>query len=148
MLVPGLKDVVQSAFESRKFLTNGQALPEIDFAEPVKLEVTAIDSANLVSVIRCTDDFVKDFGKEYKRVLYLQMTHECVFQDAVIALLSEESALAELLVSVKKIRVSITGYTTKAKQTFHKPVRPDPNAGKHVWNWKLTLEQNDVLVAA
>lgn len=148
MFVSGLKDVIQEAIESRKFLTNGRPLPEIDFAQPVLLEITAIDSAELVSVIRCTDDTVTEHGKEYKRVLYLQMTHECVFQDAVVAVLSAEPALAELLNSTKKIRVSITGYTTKDQQRFEKPVRPDPNAGKHYWNWKLTLEQNDVLVAA
>jgi hypothetical protein len=148
MFVPGLKSVVQSAIEQRKFLTNGQALPEIDFSQPVHLEITAIDSAHLVSMIRCTDDTVVDFGKEYMRVLYLQMTHDCIFQDAVVALLSETPALAELLTGMKKVRVSITGYTTRAKQTFRKPVLRNPNEGKHIQHWKVKLEDSAILVAA
>lgn len=148
MFVSGLKSVVQTALEQRKFLTNGQALPDIDFDQPVQLEVTGIDSTHLVSVIRCTDDQVVDFGKAYSRVLFLQMTHGSIFEEAVIALLKEQPQLTELLTDVKKIRVSITGYTTRAKQTFGKPERRDPNAGKHVQHWKIKLEDNDVLVAS
>lgn len=146
MFVSGIKEIVQCAFEAGKFATNGRPLPEINFSEPVLVEVTAIDSTNLVSTICCEDDTVTDFGKAFSRTLYLQLTYSCIYHDALLARLSEVPELNELLTAVKKVRVSMTGYTPYNQKPHRKPLRPDPNAGKHVQHQKLVLEKLDFLV--
>ncbi len=128
MNISGLKDLVREAYESKKFLTNGQALPNIDFNEPVLVEVTGIRTSGLFSMIQIEDDTIVNCETAFTRELYLQMTHHCVFEDALVALLGECPATSTYLQDANKIRICITGFTAVGKKPFRKPVKhEDPN---------------------
>jgi hypothetical protein len=110
--VPGLKEIIKTAFQNKKFMTNGRTLPDVDFDQMVGVEVTALDSLNLWSLVECEDDRVVEIGKRFERELYLQMAPGCVYEDAVIALLCDTSkSFRDLFVNVKKVRVCIKHYS-------------------------------------
>jgi hypothetical protein len=117
MIVPGLADIVRTAFENKKFMTNGQPLPDIDFSRPLTVEITAQDSLNLFPFVECEGDHVTDFGKHFERELYLQMVPDCIYSDALLELFKESYALkplAELFNNARKVRVCIKRYSTVA----------------------------------
>jgi hypothetical protein len=116
MIVPGLKSELKAAYDARKFMTNGAALPRIDFEQPLEVEVTAVDTLGLVSFVQCRDDQVLEFGKRFERALYLQMTPGCRHQEKVIQLLECHRELAELFKQVERIRVCIKQYIGVAEQ--------------------------------
>jgi hypothetical protein len=120
MNVSGLKDLIQSAYENKKFLTNGQILPSIDFHEPVHFEVTALTGAGLVSEIQIEDDKVASCEHAYMRVHYLQMAPDCIFQETIIGLLQECPYTFPYLDGAVKIRISITGFTAVGKKPYRK----------------------------
>jgi hypothetical protein len=117
MIVPGLADIIQTAFENKKFMTNGQPLPDIDFSRPVTVEITAQDSLDLFSLVECEGDHVTDFGKRFERELYLEMMPNCIYEEAVLELFKQFHPLkpiAELFSNVRKVRVCIKRYSTVA----------------------------------
>lgn len=121
MNISGLKDLVQSAYENKKFLTNGQILPTIDFNEPVHLEVTALNSSGLVSLIQIEDDEVVNTEHAYARVHYLRMADGCIQQNAILMLLQADAATAAYLTGTTKPCLSITGFTAVGKKPYRKP---------------------------
>jgi hypothetical protein len=117
MIVPGLTDIIRTAFENKKFMTNGQPLPDIDFEQPLTFEITAQDSLNLYPFVECDGEHVTDFGQRFERQMYLQMTPDCSYADAVMELFNQFPALkplAGLFGSVRKVRICIKHFSTVA----------------------------------
>jgi hypothetical protein len=121
MNIAGLKDLIQGAFENRKFMTNGHPLPSIDFSQPVYYEVTALKNTGLVGTIKIEDDTIVDASDAYVRVHCLQLSPECIFQNTIVGLLQECPLTAVCLDGATKIRISITGFTAFGKKPYHRP---------------------------
>jgi hypothetical protein len=143
MHVPGLKDVVRTAYENNAFSTNGKKLPAIDFAAPLVVEITALDSLSLVSIVTMEDDEVKDHGKAFTRTLYLQLHPTCVYHDVVVELLCQNPVLNAYFTDVKKIRISITGFTPIGLKPVLRAERKIPMDCRGVSWRKLTIEAAD-----
>jgi hypothetical protein len=143
MILQGFKDVVRAAYEQHKFLTNGQQLPRIDFSQPLLVEVTALDSMNLVSYVRMENDKIMQFGKEFDRTLYLQLIPDCQPQNTLLEMIVNHEMLAGAFTGVKKVRVSIIGYTAFGQAPYRIPEKVeevyDTNRGAE--RRKLVIEK-------
>lgn len=154
MHIPGLKALVRDAYQNKKFLTNGQPMPDINFDEPLLVEVTAVQNSGLFSVIKIEDDDVVSSEFEFARQLVLQMTEGCTQHDALIKLIKDQLDIRQTVLSnVTKVRICITGFTAHGKKPFRVPVRNLKGNETTVWHRKLVAEtayliRADDLVAA
>jgi hypothetical protein len=121
MHIAGLKDLIQGAFENKKFMTNGQNLPGIDFSQPVFYEVTALKNTGLVGTIKIEDDKIVEADDAYVRIHCLQLSPECIFQSTIVGLLQQCPLTSVCLEGATKIRISITGFTAFGKKPFRRP---------------------------
>lgn len=141
MNISGLKDLVREAYQSKKFLTNGQSMPDINFHEPVLVEVSAVQNSGLFSVIKIEDDVIVSTEQSFTRQLALQMTNDCVFQDAIFKLIkSQLNSRSTFLENVTKVRICITGFTAYGKKPFRVPVQDHSGAERSTWHRKLVPE--------
>lgn len=110
--ISGLKNHVRSAFEAGKFMTDGRALPSVDFGQPIGVEVTAMDTLGLFPTVVCEDDEVVEHGRQFTRQMHLKMVPGCVHQDAIMELVAANRSLAREFDHVKNIRVCLKNYST------------------------------------
>jgi hypothetical protein len=111
IVLEGLKNQVRRAFETGKFMTDGRALPGVDFERPIAVEVTAVDTIGLYPTLVCEDDQVVAHGRQFERQMHLKMVPDCAHQDAIMKLVSTHGVLAGEFDQVRNIRVCLKGYS-------------------------------------
>lgn len=111
IVIRGLKNQVRSAFEAGRFMTDGRALPSVDFGRTIAVEVTAVDTLGLFPTLVCEDDQVVEHGRQFGRQMHLKMVPECTHQDAIMQLVTANRLLAREFDHVKHIRVCLRHYS-------------------------------------
>ncbi|MGF6603675.1 hypothetical protein P3T23_008429 [Paraburkholderia sp. GAS448] len=111
IVIRGLKDQVRRAFEAGKFMTDGRALPSVDFGKSVAVEVTAMDTLGLFPTLVCEDDEVVEHGRQFGRQMHVKMIPGCTHQDAIMALVTANGLLAREFDHVRNIRVCLKTYS-------------------------------------
>ncbi|MBB5409419.1 hypothetical protein HDG34_003360 [Paraburkholderia sp. HC6.4b] len=111
IVIRGLKNQIRSAFEAGKFMTDGRALPSVDFGRTIAVEVTAVDTLGLFPTLICKDDEVVAHGRKFERQMHLKMVPECTHQDAIMQLVIANCVLAREFHHVKNIRVCLKDYS-------------------------------------
>jgi hypothetical protein len=148
MNISGLKALVREAYQSKKFLTNGQTMPDINFDEPLLVEVTAKQNSGLFSVIQIEDDEIVSSESAYARQLVLQMIDGCAQQNAILKLITDNLDIRQtVLKDVTKIRICITGFTAHGKKPFRVPSRELKGNETTTWHRKLVPETIYILRA-
>jgi hypothetical protein len=142
MFVSGLKDAVQAAYTARQFSSTGKTHTEIDFSAPVLVEVTGLDTLGLVKIIKIEDDEVKEYGKEFTRTLDLQMIPDTPHQDSILKVLRSDLKLQQFFTEVKKVRVTITGFTATGK-LYRKKEKALPTDPRGAGYRKLDVEHRN-----
>ncbi|WP_233874796.1 hypothetical protein [Paraburkholderia adhaesiva] len=111
IILDGLKNQVRHAFEVGEFLTEGRALPRVDFGKSVAIEVTATDTLGLYPTLLCEDDEVVDHGRQFSRRMHLKMAPGCQHEDAIMKLVTANGLLAREFSQVKDVRVCLKTYS-------------------------------------
>jgi hypothetical protein len=111
IVIDGLKKHVRNAFEAGKFMTDGRALPQVDFDRPIEFEVTAVDSIGLYPTLLCEDDAVVEHGRQFRRYMHLKMVPGCAQQDGIMKLITSDGRLALEFEKARHVRVCLKRYS-------------------------------------